>query len=71
MYWIKGIGQGLASVVRYVQVGTRRTVRGMEVGGDDTSGTPSIKYKKDRKKRSTILDLYFIIGFLSDSIFYR
>ena len=27
--------------------------------------------KKDRKKRSTILDLYFIIGFLSDSIFYR
>ena len=38
--WAKGIGQVLASVVMYVQVGTNRTVGVWEVGGDDTSRTP-------------------------------
>ena len=43
--WGKGIGQVLASVVGYVQVGTNRTVGAWEVGGDDTSGTPAVTDK--------------------------
>ena len=41
IYWTKGIEQVLASAVMYVQVETRRTVKYVKNGNEDTSRTPA------------------------------